>query len=167
MNDEYRFSLKYKDTMEYKVFDKFGNLKSYDINEDLITSTGKAAVAGLLLKDISISGFEYIAIGSGSTAASTGDTVLDKEYKRAAATGTRVTTTVTDDTAQLVYTFASGKPAGLNSTSTGSRGIVESAVFNSPTAGNLQMLCRQTFSALNIDWDGGDSLQLTWKIQAT
>jgi len=167
MINEIWSSFKFKDVMEARVFDKNGVLKQLHIDEDLITSAGKAAVAGLLLKDIAISGFEYIAIGSGATAASTGDTLLDAEFKRAAATGTRVTTTVPDDTAQLIYIFASGKPAGLNGTSTGTRAIEESAIFNSPTAGQLQCLARQTFGALNLDWDGGDSLQLTWKVQAT
>lgn len=158
---------KTKDWLNAIVFDKFGNVKQSHFGEDLITSAGKAAVAGLLTKDVAISGFEYIAIGSGNTAASTGDTALDAEFKRAGATGSRVTTTVSNDTAQFVYVFASGKPAGLNGTSTGTRAIEESAIFNSPTAGQLQMLCRQTFGALNVDWDGGDSLQLTWKVQAT
>jgi len=64
-----------------------------------------------------------------------------------------------------VYTFSSGVPAGLNGTSTGTQAIDESGVLNLATAGEL--LCRQTFGALNIDWDGGDSLQITWKIQVS
>jgi hypothetical protein len=158
----------FKDWMTATARDKNGQIIGIHVGEDLITNTGMAAVAGLILKDITtISGFEYIAIGSDSTAAAAGQTVLLGEETRAAATGTRVTTTQTDDTAQLVYIFASGKPAGLNGTSTGTQAIDESGVFNSPTAGNLQMLCRQTFGALNIDWDGGDSLQITWKVQVS
>lgn len=157
--------VKVKDWMEAVVFDNFGMVKQLHIGEDLITSAGKAAVAGLILNDTvgSVNDFEWIAIGSGNTAPSTSDTNLVDPFIRAAATGTRVTTSATNDTAQLVYVFASGKPAGLNGTSTGSRAIEESGVFNTSSAGD--MLCRQTFGALNIDWNGGDSLQITWKIQ--
>lgn len=157
--------VKVKDWMQAVVFDSMGQIKQVHIGEDLITSAGKAEVAGLILNDTvgSVNDFEYIAIGSGSSAPSTANTALDDQRIRAAATGTRVTTSATNDTAQLVYVFASGKPSGLNGTSTGSRAIEESGVFNTSSAGT--MLCRQTFGALNIDWDGGDSLQITWKIQ--
>lgn len=155
-----------KDWMEAVVFDRFGNIKQAHYGEDLITSAGKAAVPALILKDItSVSGYDFIAIGSGSTAASTGDTAMDCEADRASATGTQVTTTVTDDTAQLVHVFSSGHPAGLNGTSTGTQAIEESGLFSELTGGVL--LCRQTFNALNIDWDGGDSLSITWKVQVT
>jgi len=157
-------NIKFKDTMEARVFNKFGELKQLHIDEDLITSAGKAAVADLLLTDTAnVSDFNFIAIGSGDTAASTGDTALEAEADRASSTGTRITTSATNDTAQLVYIFSSGNPAGLNGASTGTQAIEESGVFNELTGG--QLLCRQTFSALNVDWDGGDSLQITWKVQ--
>jgi hypothetical protein len=157
--------VKMKDWMQAVVFDQMGQVKQIHIGEDLITSAGKAAVAALILLDTatSASHFDWIAIGSDSTAATTSNTVLGDQRIRAASTGTRVTTSATNDTAQLVYVFASGKPAGLNGTSTGTQAIEESGVFNKATAGDL--LCRQTFGALNIDWNGGDSLQITWKIQ--
>ena len=145
------------------VRDKFGNIKQSHEGEDLITNAGKAAVAALILSDVAEDDFDYIAIGSGAGAAAVGNTVLEEEAARGAATGTRGTTSVTNDTAQLVYLFQSGVPAGLNGTSTGSRAIEESGVFNASSGGDL--LCRQTFSALNIDWDAGDTLQVTWKIQ--
>lgn len=144
--------------------DKHGTILKEFIGEDLITNAGMAAVADLILTDqTNVSDYNYIAIGSGSTGAAAGDTALESELTRGNATGTRITTTETNDTAQLVYTFSSGNPAGLNGTSTGSQPIVESGVLNQATAGEL--LCRQTFEELNIDWDGGDSLQITWRIQ--
>ena len=152
--------IKFKDVMEARVFDKNGVLTQIHIGEDFITSDGMAAVADLILTDTTnVSGYDYIAIGEGDTAASTGDTAIESEVIRADATGTRVTTSAADDTAQLLYVFASGLPAGLNGTSA----ITESGVINEATGGEL--LCRQTFSVLNVDWDGGDSLSITWKIQ--
>lgn len=152
--------------MEARVFNKFGQLKQLHIDEDLITSAGKAAVANMLISGTTdISGFSHIVIGSGDTAASTGDTALENEYKRAAASLSRITTSATNDTTQLVFTFSSGNPSGLYGTSTGSQAIDESGVINEVSGGTL--LCRQTFSDLNLDWDGGDSLQITWKIQVS
>ena len=157
--------LKFKDMMEARVFDKNGILTQLHIGEDLITSAGMAAVADLITEDeTNVSGFNWIVIGSGATAASTGDTALEAEIPfRANATGTRVTTSATNDTAQFLYTFSSGNPAGLNGSCTGTQAVEESGVMNELTGG--QLLCRQTFPALNIDWDGGDSLQITWKVQ--
>ena len=157
---------KFKDWLEATVYDRNGVVLQSHIGEDLITSAGKAAVPALILKDVtSVSGYDFIAIGSGATAASTGDTTLEAEAYRAAGTGTQVTTTVTNDTAQLVYIFSSGNPSGLYGESTGTRAIEEAGLFSELTGGVL--LCRQTFNALNISWDGGDSLSITYKVQVT
>jgi len=162
----YEGFIKFKDTMEAIHFDKFDEIKSLHFDDDLITSAGKAAVASLIVSGTTVvSGFEYIVIGSGATAESTSDTTLEEEAARAKATASRTTTSATNDTAQLVYIFKSGEPAGLNATSTGTMAIEESGVINELTGG--QLLARQTFSALNIDWDGGDSLQITWKVQVS
>lgn len=157
--------LELKDWMEAVVFDKDGNIKQLHYGEDLITSDGKASVAQLIVSEVTESGYDWIAIGSGATAASTGDGALDAEHDRASATGTTMTTTASGDTAQFVYVFSSGNPVGLYGDSTGTQAIEESGLFNQAAGG--KMLCRQTFGALNIDWSGGDSLQITWKIQVT
>ena len=117
--------------------------------EDIITNVGKAQVAGLI-NGVVTTPFQYIAIGTGTTPESATDTALQNEIMRALATCSRVTTNVTNDTAQLVYTF----------TFTASYAITESGVFDASTGGN--MLCRRVFSAVNVV--SGDSLQVTWKI---
>ena len=152
--------MKVRDRFTATVFDKQGNVKQqYDSGWSLngVTNAGFAEVAGLILTDVGGTAFDYIAIGTGTTAFSASDTALESEVKRKAATGTRVTTSVTNDTAQLQATFSSSD--GLS----GSHAITESGVLNASSGGTL--LCRQVFSALNIDWDAGDSLQITWKIQ--
>jgi len=122
--------------------------RTYD---NIIVNDGKAAVAGLMLTDVTgIDKFDYIAIGTGTTAESATQTALVTEVMRANATGSRVTTNVTNDTAQLVATF--------NFTS--SYAITEAGVFNASTAGT--MLCRKVFSAINVA--NGDSLQVTYKV---
>jgi len=127
-----------------------GRVERYGRYEDIITNSGLAEVAKLIGADLGGVPFAYIAIGSGTTAPAATDTALEFETHRASATVTQQTTTVTGDTAQFEATF----------TFTASYSITESGVFNDPTAG--VMLCRQTFSAINVV--SGDTLGVTWKI---
>lgn len=116
-----------------------------------VVTTGKAQVAGLICGVVT-DHFEYVAIGTGTTATSAASTALSHEATRATAATSRVTTTVTNDTAQLVKTFS------FNAASA----ITESGVQDSASEGT--MLCRATFSAINVS--SGDSLQVTWKVKA-
>lgn len=145
--------------VDYVLRDSEGNIKEARYNvKNLVTTAGKARVADLLISDVGSAApafFDYIAIGTGTNAAAAGDTTLQTEIttsggQRANATGTRVTTTVTNDTAQLVVTF----------NFTGSFAVTESGVFDDGVTGTL--LCRQVFSAINVA--SADSLQVTWKI---
>lgn len=133
---------------------------------NLITSAGKAAAASRINGSGGASAFTSIGIGTGTTAASTSDTALETgkaadgssdsgthALATADVTASRVTTTVTNDTAQLVGTV----------TFTGSIAVTESGVFNADSGGT--MLARQVFSAINVV--SGDTLQLTWKIKAS
>lgn len=136
----------------------FGSLQNSLVINNLVVSAGKAGVASRINGAGSEAAFTYIAIGTGTTAAAAGDTALQTEIstnggQRAAATCTRVTTSVTNDTAQLVVTFSF----------TGSFAVTESGVLNAASVGTL--LARQVFSAINVA--NGDSLQITWKFQAS
>ena len=154
--------MRLKDKLIVVLRDKNGNVKHrYDSGwrENTITNSGKAEVAGLICADVGGTAFDYIAIGTGTTPESATDTALENETHRIGGgdvTGSLTTTTVTNDTVQLVGTFSGY---------TGTESITESGVFNASSGGT--MLCRQTFSAINVDWDAGDSLQITWKIQVT
>lgn len=124
------------DRIILRVFDSDGNVKQeYDSgwSSNGITNAGMAEVAGLILTDVGGTAFDYIAIGTGTTAFDPSQTALVNEIKRKAATGTRVTTIVTNDTAQLVTTFSSAD--GL----TGTSAVTESGVFNASSGGT--MLC--------------------------
>lgn len=121
---------------------------------NLVTNAGMAGVASRINGDGSEAAFTYIAVGTGTTAANAADTTLETEttdsgLERAAATASRVTTDVTNDTAQLVKTFSV----------TGTKAVTESGVLNAGASGVL--LARQVFSAINVV--NGDSLQITWK----
>ena len=117
---------------------------------NVITYAGLIEVAGQILNDQegSYTSFDYIAIGTGTAAAE----ITTGGGARAAGTGTLVTTTHTEDTSQLVVTF----------NFTGTLAVVESMVGNNASANTGTMLCRQTFSVINVV--SGDSLQVTWKV---
>lgn len=127
---------------------------------NLVVSAGKAGVASRINGAGSEAVFASIGQGVGVTGAAAGDTALGTEkdasngsstvHVIAAATASRVTTTVTNDTAQLVGTVSE----------LATMAITESGVFNATTAGT--MLCRQTFSAINVI--SSDLIQFTWKI---
>lgn len=124
-------------------------------NHNLITNVGHAAANARLSGQGSYSTFVNVAIGTGATAPAVTDTALGTEITtgggaRGAATATQVTTTVTNDTTQLVKTF----------TFSASFAVTEEGILdNASTGGSL--LARQTFAAVNVA--SGDSLQITHK----
>lgn len=125
--------------------------------KNLMTNAGFALVAGRINGSGSPAAATYIAVGTGTTAANAADTALETEsstagLSRAAGSVSLVTTTVTNDTAQVVVTY----------TVTGTVAVTESGLLNAASTGTL--LCRQVFSAINVV--NGDSLQITWKIKA-
>lgn len=126
--------------------------------KNLITNAGFAGVASRLNGAGSEAAFTYIALGTGTTAANVADTALVTEITtgggaRANASASRVTDTVTNDTAQLQNTFSF----------TSTFAVTESGILNAASAGVL--LARQVFSAVNVV--SGDSLQITWKVTAS
>jgi len=127
---------------------------SEEVIDNTVTTAGKAEVAGLI-NEATSGGFKWIAVGSSSTSASSGDTTLATEITaagmaRASATCTRVTTDDSNDTAQLVKTF----------TATTTQTVQEAGIFDSSSGG--VMLARQTFTAKNME--ASDTLAVTYKI---
>lgn len=127
-----------------QVFDKEGNLLD-DTGwlYNTITNTGLAGVAGLIGNTGSISAFTYLAVGTDSTAESAGHSALQAEItdsglERVAATVSRVTTTQTNDTLNLTYTW----------TATGSKTVEEIGIFNAASSGI--MLGRKLTGSISI-----------------
>ena len=120
---------------------------------NIITSAGKAGMASRCNGDGSEAVFNYLAVGTGTTAASVDDTALEAEIvdsglARASADISRTTTNVSNDTAKLSHTWSA----------TASKAITEAGALNAASNGTL--LGRQTFSAVNVD--NGDSFQLDY-----
>lgn len=131
-----------------------GDWNNFRVISNLVTDAGKAGVASRINGAGAEAAFTYIAVGTGATAANAADTALQTELatsglSRASGTASRVTTDVTNDTAQLAVTF----------TVTGSQAVTEAGVLNA--ASNGVLLARQVFSAVNVV--NGDTWTVTWK----
>lgn len=98
---------------------------------------------------------KYVAIGTGSTAVSLTDTALGAEVEsRATGTSSRITTSSTNDTYQVVGTV----------TATGSRTIAEVGLFDANTTGNLFV---RGVLASTVTLASGDSITVTATVQVT
>lgn len=122
--------------------------------ENVVTNTGLAEVAGLVGDSGSPTAFTYLAVGTGTTAAGATDTALEAEItdsglERSASTVSLETTTVTDDTLQLLKSW----------TASGAKAVTECGALNAGAVGVL--LGHQVFSAINVT--SGDTLQLTYR----
>lgn len=148
--------LKLKGQITVELKNKKGKvIKKRKVN-NVITNVGKGVVSGLIGNVGSETAFTYLAVGTGTTSATSGDTSLESELSsnglsRASATVSQETTSVTDDTLQLKYTW----------TATSVSTVTEAGMFNAGSGGD--MLGRQTFSAINTD--NGFELTITYKVQ--
>ena len=127
--------------------------------ENLVVNAGLAGAASRLNAAGGEAAFDYLAVGTGTTAANATDTTLETEITDSGlaraqdASPTRETTAVTNDTAVLDYTW----------TASGTKAVTEAGIFNAASSGT--MLARQTFAAINVV--SGDTLKITYKIQVT
>lgn len=151
MND----SLKVTGTYHFEHRNGKGELLDQWTVNNLVTSAGKALLASLA-GDASAVPFTYLALGTSTTAPAIGQTTLVSEITtsglaRAAATVSRTTTTVTNDTLQLVYTW----------TASGSVTVEEIGVFNASSGGT--MLSRALTSTKTLS--NGETLTGTYRLQ--
>jgi hypothetical protein len=135
-----------------------GELVDLREGHNLVTTVGEAWMAGALTGDVAApTTVKYIGLGTGTGAAATTDTTLGTEIttggaaeERATGTQSRVTTTHTNDTYQVVGTVT------MNS----SHAVTEAGLFSASSSGSL--FARQVFDALNLV--SADTLAITWKV---
>lgn len=116
--------------VEMECRDALGNLKWSWEGHNGITNAGFAELANLAGNVSTPTAFTYLAVGTDSTAFSASQTALvaeitDTGLARHSATVSRVTTTQTNDTLQLTYTW----------TASGSKAVEEIGVFNASSSG--------------------------------
>ena len=114
------------------------------------TSSGNGACTGALT-----GAWDVIAIGTGTTAVSQADVVLETEVAGDLIRGVATTKTwgnLTSGIPQIVMskTFTAGSTVA----------VTESGLFNSTTAAGSGMLARNVFTAVNLT--DGDSITITW-----
>lgn len=123
--------------------------------DNLVVNAGLVQLA-LLARDGTATPFSHLAVGTSSTAVAASQTALQAEITdsglaRAAATMSSVTTTVTNDTLQAVYTW----------TATGSKTVEEVGVFNASSGGT--MLSRALTGSVSLV--NGNELVITYKLK--
>jgi hypothetical protein len=142
------------------LYDGAGNVKDERHMDNMIVDAGIEAIASRIAPhDGAVNPstpFNYIALGTGSTAVSAGQTALVAElpigagYVRAQDALAQYTTT-SGNKLILSVTFPPGQATGT---------LRESGIFNAATGGN--MLARQTFA--EIQKAASDTLTITWTI---
>ena len=148
-------NIKIKGWYEITIKDVNGKIKDTWTVDNLITNAGLAQLA-LLSGDASATPFTYLALGTGTTAAAASQTALvteivDSGLARAVGTVSRITTTVANDTLQIVYTW----------TPSGTKTIEEVGVFNAASVGT--MLSRAVTGANAVV--SGDQYIITYKLK--
>ena len=141
--------LKLRGDVALVLRDKDGNVKDERHIENLIVDTGLNFICDRMKDDETA--MTHMALGSGSTAASAGDTALGTQL------GSRETldsSTVTNNQIVYVASFEAGKATGA---------VTEAGIFNATTGGT--MLCRTVFSVVNKAAD--DTLTVNWTITLT
>lgn len=143
-------------TTTFILRDSNGKLLLKRVVKNTITNVGHAVANGLMSNQGAYGFAVNLAIGIG-TQSGAGATALNSEITtgggtRAAGTASQITTTVTNDTTQLVHTW----------TFTLSFAITEEGILTAtPTGGSL--FAYQTFSAINVV--SGNTLQVTHTYQ--
>lgn len=144
--------LKATGKVNFKLFDKEGNLKEEKSINNLVVTTGLEYIAGRMAESGRPAQMSHMAIGEGTGAPTLSDPGLGNEAGRVAlaiAGGTPSGATIT---------YSATFPAG-----TGTGAITEAGIFNDdgdPDGGD--MLCRTTFLVINKGVD--DSLAVTWEV---
>ena len=130
----------------------------YEVDDhNTILTMGKAEIARGLVADISTgSKVDWMALGLGSSTISATDLTLGSEYLRyglGSITGSTITTTTTNDTAQWIGSFT------IDATKT----INEAGLFNASGLNSGSMIARTCFT--DIVAGSQDTILATWRIQ--
>lgn len=141
-------TVKITGALSIRLYRADGSLKDSRDIDNLVVTTGKQFIAGRMTGTPNV--MSHIAIGSGTTAATIGDTALQTELGRAALTS--------GTTALAVSTYVATLGAGV-----GTGAVTEAGIFNAASAGT--MLCRTVFAVVNKD--ASDTMSITWLITVT
>jgi len=137
--------LKIKGDVILTLTDENGNLKQRQEIKNLVVTAGLNYISSKIVT--SATNMSHMAVGTGSTAASAGQTALVTELDRNTFSGVSASNGVCTFNAQ----WAAGDATGA---------ITEAGIFNASSGGT--MLCRTKFDTVNKA--AGDSLAITWVV---
>jgi hypothetical protein len=124
-----------------------GEILSKQTVKNLVVTSGKQFIAAKMIATTnSPVSMTHMAIGTGSTSPTAGDSQLGSE-------GARVT--LTPSTSTNTVTFTATFPAN-----SGTGAVTEAGVFNASSGGT--MLCRTVFPQVNKQ--AGDTIAITWVV---
>ena len=135
--------MKLKGNVVLELRKKDGTVIEHEELKNLIVTTGKSRVRDLIGEGIGtgLTGFNSLAIGTGTDAVIVGDTTLQTEVGRALAS---VSAESTDSVIfEKTFTFATAEEYA----------ITEAGIFDSDVETGSTMLDRLVFSAKNVDVD--------------
>lgn len=132
-----------------EIYSPDGKLKDKVNIPNLVVQTGRNYIASRMNDTAQTTVMSHMAVGSGSTAATLGDTVLGTELTRVALDS--------DNTVDNVITYVATYAPGV-----GTGAITEAGIFNDATANTGDLLCRTTFLVVNKAID--DSMVITWTV---
>jgi len=133
-------------------------------HDTMVVNGFQAIINYLMLSGQSATSFTNVGIGTGTTPAAVGDTQLQTPLVIAAATPSKITTTNSNDTMQLVITFSHANQGTLTGTTVA---VTEVVVANGTVNGTSIILMHQVYSpADTMNFDQGDQLQVTVKVNA-
>lgn len=139
-----------EDNVQVIVRGPDGKVKQEVTAHNLVTTVGKEKFAERLLASPTTEGPKFIAVGTGTTAVSEGQTALVTEVKRKEVT----TRSVSGKVLTTAVIFAAGEATGA---------ITEEGQFSASTTGS--MYTRTKFEAVNVA--AGDSLEIKHTIEFT
>jgi len=142
--------LKLRGDVAIVLKDKDGNVKDSREIHNLVVSAGLTYICSRMA-GTSSSVMSHMALGSGTTAASAGQTDLVSILGSREALDS---STASSNTITYVSSFEAGEGTGA---------VTEAGIFNASSGGT--MLCRTVFAVVNKDSD--DTMSITWTITLT
>ena len=130
--------------------DADGNVKDSREIKNLVVNSGLAYITSRML-GTSANVMSHMALGSGTTAASAGDTDLGSLLGSRKALDSSTQSGANNESIIYVATFDPGEGTGA---------VTEAGIFNAASSG--VMLCRTVFPVVNKQ--AADTLQITWTV---
>lgn len=136
--------------LHIKLYDEAGNLKQEENIKNLVVTSGKNFIASRM-QGTTLAVMSYMAVGTGTTAATTADTALQSELTRVGTPNFTATAGSSPNIVAYSGTFGPGVGTGA---------ITEAGILNALTTGTL--LARTVFPVINKG--ANDTLVIAWNI---